>query len=156
MSSSSSRPLNGTSRPVIVSACLLGRACRYDGRDAFDAMLAARLKGRDVIPVCPEELGGLPTPRPPAELSGGDGADVWCGRARVERITSRDDLTSAFMRGARRTLDAARRGGARLAILKENSPSCGCRQVRCDGLRIPGRGVTAALLSAAGIEVESC
>jgi uncharacterized protein YbbK (DUF523 family) len=141
---------------VVVSACLLGRACRYDGKDALDADLVAQLDGRRTIAVCPEELGGLPTPRLPAELTGGDGAGVWRGEAEVERVADRGNLTSFFVRGALQTLELARQAGARKAVLKENSPSCGSERVRIDGQMVAGQGVTTALLKSNGIEIKSC
>ena len=97
---------------VVVSACLLGRACRFDGRDKFTPELAFLLEGRHVIAVCPEELGGLGTPRPACRISGGDGADVLDGKARIidaEGI----DRTDAFISGARAGLKLALAGGAR-------------------------------------------
>jgi uncharacterized protein YbbK (DUF523 family) len=105
--------------------------------------------------VCPEVDGGLGTPRPPAEIVGGDGADVLAGRARV--VTSGGaDVTGAYVAGARRALAVAQESGARAAILKSRSPSCGKGGIY-DGsfsrsLRA-GDGVTAALLRANGIEV---
>ena len=147
------RPLE--SGPVLVSACLAGCACRFDG-SAATTVEPARLvaSGRAVL-VCPEEEGGLGTPRPPAEIAGGDGADVLAGRARVMTAEGRD-VTEEYLRGARRALEVARRTGARRAILKSRSPSCGKGEIH-DGtfsstLRT-GDGVTAALLEANGIEV---
>lgn len=141
--------------PVLVSACLAGRACRFDGA-ANDDDVVERLvaEGRAVL-VCPEVDGGLGTPRPPAEIVGGDGADVLAGRARV--VTSGGaDVTDAYVAGARRALKAAQEAGARAAVLKARSPSCGKGGIY-DGsfsrsLR-SGDGVTAALLRANGIEV---
>lgn len=142
-------------RPVLVSACLAGRACRYDGganRDDAVARLVA--EGRAVL-VCPEEDGGLGTPRPPAEIVGGDGSDVLAGTARVVSRCGRD-VTGAYLEGARRALEAARRAGAKTAVLKARSPSCG-KGCIYDGTHTrtlkDGDGVTAALLQAHGIEV---
>lgn len=148
-------PAVPASGPVLVSACLAGRACRFDG-SANDDDEVARLvaEGRAVL-VCPEVDGGLGTPRPPAEIVGGDGADVLEGRARV--VTAGGvDVTEAYVAGARRALAVAQRAGAATAILKSRSPSCGKGAVY-DGsfsrsLR-SGDGVTAALLSAHGITV---
>lgn len=142
-------------RPVLVSACLAGRACRFDGSSNKDDDVGRLVaEGRAVL-VCPEEDGGLETPRPPAEIAGGDGHDVLAGRARV---VTRDgaDITDAYLRGARAALDAARRTGARVAILKARSPSCG-KGCIYDGsftaARTAGDGVTTALLEANGIRV---
>jgi uncharacterized protein YbbK (DUF523 family) len=143
--------------PVLVSACLAGRACRFDG-SSNRARRVARLvaEGRAVL-VCPEVDGGLGTPRPPAEIVGGTGADVLAGRARVVTDQGRD-VTEAYLEGARRALSAAQRAGARTAILKARSPSCGKGAVY-DGsfsrTLTAGDGVTAALLEAHGIEVVS-
>jgi uncharacterized protein YbbK (DUF523 family) len=136
-----------------VSACLLGRRCRHDGRDRLDASLAARVGGDAVlVPVCPEEAGGLGTPRPAAELVGGDGDAVLDGRARVVDEHGRD-VTDAFRRGAEEALRAAREAGATEAWLVERSPSCGCDVTHVEGAAVPGRGVAAALLARAGLRV---
>jgi uncharacterized protein YbbK (DUF523 family) len=141
--------------PVLVSACLAGRACRYDG-SSTDADAVGRLvsEGRAVL-VCPEVDGGLPTPRPPAEIVGGDGSDVLAGRAKVITVDGRD-VTEAYVAGARRALDAARTAGARTAIMKARSPSCGRGAIydgSFSGTLDAGDGVTAALLEAEGIRV---
>jgi uncharacterized protein YbbK (DUF523 family) len=141
--------------PILVSACLAGRRCRFDGsgnKDDFVANLVA--EGRAVL-VCPEVDGGLGTPRPPAEIQGGDGADVLAGHARV--VTDAGVVvTDAYVRGAERALDAAHRTGAQTAVLKARSPSCGCGEIY-DGTFTratrAGNGVTAALLEANGIRV---
>jgi uncharacterized protein YbbK (DUF523 family) len=141
--------------PVLVSACLAGCECRFDRSANPDDRVAQLVaEGRAVL-VCPEEDGGLGTPRPPAEIVGGDGRDVIEGRATV---VTRDgtDVTEAYLAGARRALDAARDSGAATAVLKARSPSCGKGAVH-DGsfsrtLR-EGDGVTTALLEANGIHV---
>ncbi|MGE5528466.1 MAG: DUF523 domain-containing protein [Patescibacteria group bacterium] len=140
-----------TSGPILVSACLLGEACRYDRshcRHEGVARLAA--EGR-AIPVCPEMLGGLGAPRPPAEIVGGDGAAVLNGRAKVVDREGRD-LTGAFVYGAELALAEAKRHGAAAALLKEGSPSCGVRRINGG---TPGKGVTAALLELEGLAVYS-
>ena len=140
---------------VLVSACLAGRACRFDGSAANEGAVERLVaEGRAVL-VCPEVDGGLGTPRPPAEITGGDGADVLAGRARVV-TRSGTDVTAAYVAGAQRALAAAREAGAKVAILKARSPSCGKGTVY-DGsfsrsLTV-GDGVTAALLAANGIRV---
>ncbi|MGK5558558.1 DUF523 domain-containing protein [Actinomadura kijaniata] len=142
---------------ILVSSCLVGRPVRYDGRgkpvrdDLFERW---RAEGR-LVPFCPEVAGGLPVPRPPAEIVGGDGADVLDGTARVVADTG-EDVTEAFVAGARLALETARRAGARLALLKESSPSCGSRMIydgTFTGTRIAGDGVTAALLEREGVRV---
>jgi uncharacterized protein YbbK (DUF523 family) len=153
--SSPGRPQVPSEGPVLVSACLAGRACRFDGSANPDDEVARLVaQGRAVL-VCPEVDGGLGTPRPAAEIEGGDGADVVAGTARVVASDGRD-VTDAYLRGARRALEAAREAGAETAILKARSPSCGKGGIY-DGsfsrsLRA-GDGVTAALLIANGIEV---
>jgi uncharacterized protein YbbK (DUF523 family) len=139
---------------VVVSECLLGVHCRYDASTNPSQELAAMLAGYRVVPVCPEQLGGLATPRSAAHLAGGSGDDVLDGRARV-MTDAGTDVTKQYLDGARETLRLAELFGARRAILKERSPSCGCVRVNCDGVMQSGSGVTAALLRRAGIEVES-
>jgi uncharacterized protein YbbK (DUF523 family) len=143
--------------PVLVSACLAGRACRYDGSaDPDDEVARLVAEGRAVL-VCPEEDGGLQTPRPPAEISGGDGADVLAGRARVVTRSGRD-VTAEYVAGAEAALLAARAAGATAAILKARSPSCGAGCIY-DGsftrTTQDGDGVTAALLRINGIKVTT-
>lgn len=143
---------------VLVSACLLGQPVRYDGRDArveSGILERWRAEGR-IVSICPEVAGGLPTPRPPAEIQGGDGATVLSGKARV--ATRSADVTEAFLAGAEAALRLARAHGIRVAVLKDRSPSCASRIVydgSFAGRAIPGLGVTAARLSAEGIRVFS-
>ncbi len=144
--------------PVLVSACLLGAPVRHDAADkrAHHPLLARlRAQGR-VRAVCPEMAGGLPVPRPAAEIHGaGGGGAVLAGLARVRDHQGRD-VTAAFVTGAGRVLALAQHQGARLAILKQNSPSCGTRRIadgRFVGHRLPGEGVAAALLRRHGLLV---
>lgn len=148
-------PGSGHPGPILVSACLAGRACRFDGAAAPDDVVTTLVaEGRAVL-VCPEEDGGLGTPRPAAEIVGGDGHDVLEGRARV-LTRSGADVTEHYVRGAQIALETARRSGATAAILKARSPSCGKGCVY-DGsfgrVLQEGDGVTAALLQREGIEV---
>jgi len=138
---------------VLVSACLLGRRCRFDGRDKLTPQLGVVLEGRRVIPVCPEELGGLGTPRPPCQLQGGDGAAVLDGDATVVDVDG-NDRRAEFVKGAEAALAEAVAGGATQAILKDHSPSCGVRKVYRDGALLPGEGVLTALLRRHGISVH--
>lgn len=143
--------------PVIVSACLAGLPCRYDGSSCPHPAVLAVVRAGRALPVCPEQVGGLPTPRPPAEIAGGDGGDVLDGRARVVDANG-EDVTEPFLRGAQATLALARAVGARRAILKARSPSCGVGAIRdgnFSGRVRPGDGVTAALLRRHGIEVHT-
>jgi uncharacterized protein YbbK (DUF523 family) len=146
-----------SARPVLVSACLAGRACRFDGSSNEDDQVRRLVaQGRAVL-VCPEVAGGLGTPRPPAEIVGGDGSDVVAGRARV--MTKQGlDVTHAYLEGARTALEACLSSGARVAILKARSPSCGNGSIydgTFSGSLVAGEGVTAALLREHGIEVHT-
>lgn len=144
------------SKIVLVSACLLGQKTRYDGRDAADFSLIKFVKSKKIIPipVCPEQLGGLPTPREPCWFVGGDGSDVLRNRASVIGVNSKKDFTKNFLQGARLTLELAKFLNIREAYLKENSPSCGVRFVWINGEKIKGQGVTTALLKNHGIKVK--
>jgi uncharacterized protein YbbK (DUF523 family) len=140
----------------LVSACLVGVACRYNGKCRTDGVLAARFSRGDLLPVCPELLGGLCLPRPPSEIRGGTGADVLDGRARVVSREG-EDLTDAFVRGAEACLGLAKSVGAAEAFLAANSPSCGSGSVydgSFSGCLVPGEGVTAAILGREGIRVH--
>lgn len=145
---------------VLVSACLVGRPVRYDGRaKALGGDLVARWRAEGRLVVhCPEVAGGLPVPRPPAEIEPGAGAaDVLAGGARI-LTPDGDDVTAAFVAGARAALETARRHGASVAVLKESSPSCGLHEVydgTFGGRKRPGPGVTARLLLDSGIAVFS-
>jgi len=137
---------------ILVSACLLGLCTRYDGGHNRHALLAAPAAAGRVVPVCPEQLGGLPTPRPAAEIVGGDGADVLAGRARVIDCQGAD-RTAAFVRGAEETLKLARAFPVAAAVFKAGSPSCGVGCIYDGSFRRivrGGSGVAASLLAAAG------
>ena len=143
---------------VLVSRCLLGHRVRYDGGASGPYALLAQwqAEGR-VIALCPEVAGGLPTPRAAAEIPGGQGVEVLAGKAAVI-TTEGEDVTEAFVSGARQALALVERHGIRIAILKANSPSCGNRQTydgSFSGVKVEGQGVTAALLSRAGVQVFS-
>lgn len=141
-----------------MSACLLGQKVRYDGGDCLQnhARLQEWMNAGNVITICPEMAGGLPTPRAPAEIQGGKiGSSVLDGDAKV--LTSGgSDVTQEFIEGARKTLALAQKHGVRIAILKAKSPSCGSQSIN-DGTfsrqLIPGMGITATLLSQNGILV---
>nr|BFE29223.1 DUF523 domain-containing protein [Actinomadura rugatobispora] len=139
-----------------MSACLFGRPVRYDGaaKPVHGALFERwRAEGR-LVPFCPEVSGGLPVPRPPAELTG-PAAAVLDGTAGVRTDTGAD-VTDPFVRGARLALETAERAGARMAILKEGSPSCATRHTydgTFTGTRIPGAGITTTLLQRSGIRV---
>ncbi len=125
---------------ILVSACLLGLKTRYDGRSKGKSACISLLAGRCWAPFCPEQLGGLPTPRTAADIIDGNGTDVLAGRAKV---ISRDgvEVSGQFIRGAEQTLFLARQLEVEAVFLKAGSPSCGLS---------PTSGVTAALLSEHG------
>ena len=129
---------------ILISACLLGACCRYDGASKAHPLAALLAERHTLVPVCPEQLGGLPTPRPPAERRGG----------RV--VTQSGDVTEQYLRGAEETLELCKLLGCEAAVLKERSPSCGRGQVydgTFSGTLTAGDGVTAELLAAHGILV---
>ena len=130
---------------MIVSACLAGFPCRYDGKAKPCAEVMELVRAGKAIPVCPEQLGGLPTPRPPCE--------ILAGRVVDETGT---DRTEAFQRGAQAVLDLAKTYGATRALLQNRSPSCGSGWIY-DGTfsrrLVQGDGVTARLLMENGIQV---
>jgi len=139
---------------ILISACLVGLNCRYDGKSSSEEFLLEKVRCGEALPVCPEQLGGLPTPRVPAEIVGGTGENVLSGAAKVCTSDGRD-VTEAFLRGARETLYLAKL--VEYIILKQRSPSCGCGQIY-DGtftktLRC-GNGVTTALLLREGFIVK--
>jgi uncharacterized protein YbbK (DUF523 family) len=141
-------------RVVLCSACLLGEACRFDGRDKRSQSVLDAIAGKEVVPICPEVAGGLGVPRAPCSMQGGDGVAVLDGKAQVMTADGRS-ATEAYLRGATLAVEAARRFGATLAILKDKSPSCGCRSVWIGTALSPGAGVTAAALAREGVSVIS-
>lgn len=147
-----------TTKPaLLISACLLGQPVRYDGqaKGQSAAQLSALTERFQLIPICPECAGGLPVPRPAAEICGGDGKAVWQGSARV-MTASGDDVSHAFMRGAELSLALAQQHGCKLALLKANSPSCGNRHIYNGNFEAqlqPGAGVCSSLLTAHAIHV---
>lgn len=142
---------------IIVSSCLAGKPCRYDGTAKTNENVLQLVRDGLALPVCAEELGGLATPRKPCEIVGGDGADVLDGKASVQTCDG-EDKTAEFLAGANAVLEAAKKVNADYAILKSKSPSCGCGKIYDGsfslGLR-SGCGVTAALLERNGIRVQT-
>lgn len=134
-------------KPIIVSACLAGIYCRYNGETRADQRIVDLISNGNAIPFCPEAYGGLPTPRAPCEIQGA-------------RVIDNEgvDRTEAFTRGASEGVRLARMAGCTEAILKAGSPSCGCGQIY-DGTfsstRIPGNGIFARQLLDAGIRVRT-
>ena len=134
---------------LLISACLLGTNCKYNGgNNALPPEKLAALEERyRLVPVCPEQAGGLPTPRLPSECRG-------------EQVVNRagEDVTEAFRRGAELALETALREDCRLALLKERSPSCGSGRIYDGSFTatvIPGDGVTAEMIKKSGITVYS-
>lgn len=142
---------------ILISACLLGQKVRYDGKhnSKQNAWIRHWQQQGRLIPICPEMAGGLPTPRPPAEIIAGSGQHVLRQQAEVRTHTG-DNVTDAFTLGAQRALALAQQHNCQLAILTERSPSCGSEWIH-DGQfgpgLIPGEGVTTALLRQHGIRV---
>ena len=142
---------------IIVSACLCGINCKYNGGNNLDARVLKLIQEGKAIPVCPEQLGGLQTPRTPSEIVNGNGQDVLMGKAKINGWKD-DDVTADFIKGAYETLKIAEAASASIAILKARSPSCGVSQIY-DGTfsstKRPGNGVTTELLLSRGIKVYS-
>jgi uncharacterized protein YbbK (DUF523 family) len=135
----------------LVSGCLLGMKCRWDGKIKPNKKIIELSKRETLIPICPEQLGGLPTPRKPCGIFGGNAKDVLEGRAKVLSARDGKDFTKNFLRGAEESLKIAKLFGIKEAILKQGSPSCGSgRTYQLDkklrNKKIEGDGVTSALL----------
>lgn len=140
---------------IVVSACLVGVNCRYDGSSKTNPeLLDFMRKPGVVVPICPEQLGGLSTPRSPATIQRGDGFDVLNREARVIDLEG-NDITAQFTRGAREALNIVRLVGAERAILKDKSPSCGFNYICEEDELREGVGVLTALLIDNGIKVSS-
>ena len=127
----------------LVSACMMGLKTRYDGRIIASEACRKEIEGGVCIPVCPEQLGGLSTPRTAGDMVGGDGHDVLAGRAKVIN-RSGEDVTVNFILGARQVLAIARQHDIAKVLFKARSPSCGLT---------PKMGVTSALLQMEGYEI---
>jgi len=137
---------------VLVSACLLGVPCRYDGASKPCPRLIAKLRRTAAVPICPEQLGGLPTPRVRQYLVGGDGHAVLDGQAHVVNELGAD-VTDHFLRGAAEAVRLARLFDVHVAYLKSKSPSCGYGLVDIEGVWTAGDGVTTAGLLRRGIRI---
>lgn len=123
---------------LLVSACLLGENCKYNGGNNFNEKVVALKEHFEIVPICPECFGGLPIPREPSEIVG-------------ERVVSKlgEDVTDEFLSGAEQTLYVAKETNCGIAVLKERSPSCGCGEIydgSFSGKTIFGNGITAQLL----------
>ena len=130
---------------LLISACLLGRNCKYNGGNNYTPLVEALKARYDLVPVCPECFGGLPIPHEPSERVG-------------DKVLSKsgEDVTEPFWRGAEKTLAAAIQQGVTRAVLKERSPSCGCGSIydgTFTGTVVPGNGVAAELLLSRGVVI---
>ncbi len=130
---------------LLISACLLGRNCKYNGGNNYTPLVEALKARYDLVPVCPECFGGLPIPHEPSERVG-------------DKVLSKsgEDVTEPFRRGAEKTLAAAIQQGVTRAVLKERSPSCGCGSIydgTFTGTVVPGNGVAAELLLSHGVVI---
>lgn len=133
----------------IISSCLVGVNCRYDGKNNIDSRLVEMVNSGKAIALCPEILGGLLIPREPCEIVKNSKGISVVGK-------SGEDYTEAFTLGAKKTLEICRIVGVNGAILKSRSPSCGSSEIydgRFSGVTIKGSGLTASLLRSDGIEV---
>ncbi len=137
---------------VLISACLMGFNCRYNGKNCLSKYIDVYLKNFNLIPVCPEQLGGLPTPREKSEINHGDGFYVIKGKSRVINHSG-TDVTENFLKGANEILNFVRMYGIKKAYFKDKSPSCGVTKVYNKKNLINGVGVTTALLIENNVEV---
>ena len=141
----------------LISACLCGVNCKYNGKNNLNDRCLELLREVKAILVCPEQLGGLCTPREPAELIG-NAKEVLEGIDGKIISISGKDVTEEFLKGAKEALKIAKAIGAKKAILKEGSPSCGCNFIydgSFSGNKIRGKGLTAYMLEREGIKVIS-
>ncbi|OTG95753.1 DUF523 domain-containing protein [Acinetobacter sp. ANC 3832] len=139
----------------LISACLVGENVRYDGQNCLQQKLRQLVIEQRAVIICPEVLGGLSTPRLAAEIVGGNGEDVLCGKAKV-LDSAGNDVSNAFIQGAYKALQLAQKHQITHVILKANSPSCGSELIydgSFSGNKIQGNGVTSALLKQHGFTV---
>lgn len=140
-----------------ISACLGGICCRYDGKMQKVNLLEELLESEKAVLICPEVMGNLPIPRVPAEIIGGDGFAVWQGKAKVINRDG-EDVTEAFMQGAKLAYQKLKAQNIQIVILKERSPSCGKSMIydgSFSGVKVKGYGVAAAYFSMQKIQVYS-
>lgn len=142
---------------IAVSACLLGIDCKYSGGNNRNEKVIEFVKDKPFIAICPEQMGGLCTPRNPSEIKGGRGEDVLNKKATVISNTG-SDVTENFVKGAVESFKLAELSGVDMAILKNGSPSCGSSRIydgSFSGVKISREGVTTALFRKNGIKVIS-
>ena len=140
--------------PIIVSACLVGKRCRYNGEDRAHPGVIRFLRKKNYVAICPERLAGWGVPRPPVEFHGGGARKVAEGKAKIVDDRGRN-RTASLMKGVTRALRRALSLKAREAILKEKSPSCGVGKVYRDGRLARGEGIFTYQLERHGVEVRS-
>lgn len=143
-------------QPILVSACLLGLSTRYDGRSKHNEKVLSYLRHHNLlpVPVCPEQLAGLPTPRPMTFFATGNGDDVLDNRGCIINA-DQINMNAMFIKGAMETLKISRLAECSLALFKDGSPSCGVHRICRAGSRVAGQGVTTALLQRHGLQVLS-
>lgn len=139
---------------IIISACLIGINCRYDGGNSLNETILSSLSRDMYIPLCPEQLGGLSTPRLPSQIMTGSGREVLDGTSSIYDSSGKD-VTEHFLRGAHEVARIARIMKIDRALMKEFSPSCGVCSIKRNGVAVPGMGVAASLLSSMGVTVIS-
>lgn len=136
---------------ILVSKCLLGENCKYSGGNNYNKSVVEFCENHNIIPICPECMGGLPTPREPSEIRFVNG---------VEKVFTQSgcDVSASFQKGAEASLKAANENETELCILKESSPSCGVNNIY-DGtfshVKISGMGLTAKILKQNGFKILS-
>lgn len=143
-------------RPILVSSCLLGLQSRYDGTDNYSQTVVDYIERQQLtpIPVCPEQLAGLSTPRPKCWFIHGDGVAVLSGKGELNNEEGQN-VTETFLHGAQECLKIAKLTHCKLAILQQRSPSCGSQKIYLKDKLIEGVGVTTALLSKNGLKIFS-
>lgn len=139
---------------ILVSACLVGINCRYDGSNLLNDDVLKKVKEEGYVPVCPEQLGGLPTPRLRSSIQNGTGVEVIAGKAKAININGKD-VTKEFLKGAQESVKIAKLMGVKKAILKENSPSCGVDFTHSNFKKVKGSGVFTVMLRREGIKIFS-
>jgi len=140
----------------VISACLLGINCRYNGKGKFSEQAKKEFEKNECILLCPELLASLGVPRQPCEIVGGDGFDVLDGKAKIIDCDGKD-VTKEYLSGAKKAVDIAVKSGVQEAILKSGSPTCGGGTIYDGsflGKKTPGYGIFAAMLKKNGIEIK--
>ena len=140
--------------PLLVSACLVGFRCRYDGGYKTYGAVMSLLKKHTWLPICPEQRAGLPTPRVPMAFAGGTGRAVLKGDARIVQLNGQE-VTEPLLKASRSLVELVRVWGIKVGILKERSPSCGVKRAYVGDKLVGGMGVFTAMLIMEGVEVFS-